>query len=468
MLLILIILLILLLSSNSMLLLKSSNDIITIKGKDSVRLLQALTTSDFDGLGSTLLNSNQNCLVCPTTFVNVKGHLLYHCNCLVRYDNNDDDYIIKLIIDSNQGDSLRNYFNKYIFPLDRVKVVNEKKKGTLITALYNRNDNNNYRNTFDNNLKKIFKRIIGDDLSMMKPDESWKGYKSASVYESESEYLYSWLGNSFVSIDNKEPEDVYDENLKQYVDGFTIIGESENKIEQLVKLLEAEGLTVPLEQERVWDSIRLATGLPSSFYEIGSPMNATALELGMMHSISFGKGCYTGQESLAHAITASGPQSSDGRRLNAVRRHLVGLKFKDTSNSLKVTRLSDIIDDTNESIGIVTTSPITSTGIDTIDKLAQGKMLGLVKSSLAVNNQNLFVVATNDKDEKENIPVKVELLSYPRFDAFKSSSSPPVVKLPNKGRSIEVPANKESVDVSPEAIAKAKKLEEMAAKVLIS
>ena len=443
------ILLLLLLSltlTSSILLLKSINDIITIKGKDSLRLLQALATSDFESLSSTLSSNNKQCsIIIPTSFVNVKGHVLYHCNCLVSYDN-INDYNIKLFIDSNQGDSLRNYFNKYIFPLDRVKLDNEKKVGTLVTGLCNSDDAHKYFGVFDNNVNKIFMKLTGDDLSLMKPEPE-----------------ISWKGNPFVSIDNKDPEESFDERLKEFSRGFTFIGEDSDK---LLKLLENDGMTVPSGNEKVWESMAIATGVPS-LREIGAPMNGTALELGLMHTISFGKGCYTGQESLSHAISASGPLIGDGKRLNGIRRRLVGLRLKpeDISKSKVIKRLLEVVDETDESVGVVTSSGVEASGIDAVDKLTEGKLIGLVKTtSIANNKQNLFIAIHSDNGKIDKIPVAFENLSFTRYDATISSSSPPVTKLANKGKEI-VDASKENATDTAAALAKAKKLEEMAAKV---
>lgn len=462
------ILLLLLLSltlTSSILLLKSINDIITIKGKDSIRLLQALATSDFESLSSTLSSNNNQCsIIIPSSFVNVKGHVLYHCNCLVSYDN-INDYNIKLFIDSNQGDSLRNYFNKYIFPLDRVKIDNDKKVGTLVTGLCNSDDAHKYFGVFDNNVNKVFKKLTGDDLSLMKPEPetSWKGFKNVAVYKNhDDDNLYAWKGNPFVSINNKDPEESFDERLKEFSSGFTFIGEDSDK---LLKLLENDGMTVPSGNERVWESMAIATGVPS-LREIGAPMNGTALELGLMHTISFGKGCYTGQESLSHAISASGPLIGDGKRLNGIRRRLVGLRLKpeDISKS-KVIRLLEVVDETDESVGVVTSSGVEASGIDAVDKLTEGKLIGLVKStSIANDKQNLFIAIHNDNGKIDKIPVVVENLPFTRYDATISSSSPPVTKLANKGKEI-IDASKENTTDTAAALAKAKKLEEMAAKV---
>jgi len=449
--------------TSSILLLKSINDIITIKGKDSLRFLQALATSDFESLSSTLLNSNnkQCSMIVPTSFVNVKGHVLYHCNCLVSYDN-INDYDIKLFIDSNQGDSLRNYFNKYIFPLDRVKVDNDKKVGTLVTGLCNSDDVHKYLSVFDNNVNKVFKKLVGDDLSLMKPEISWKGFKNVAVYKNhDDDNLYAWKSNPFVSIDNKDPEESFDERLKDYSSGFTFIGEDSNK---LLKLLENDGMIVPSGNEKVWESMTIATGVPS-LHEIGAPMNGTALELGLMHTISFGKGCYTGQESLSHAISASGPLLGDGKRLNGIRRRLVGLRLKpeDISKSKVIKRLLEVVDETDESVGVVTSGCVEASGIDAVDKLTEGKLIGLVKSTSVANKQNLFI-AINDNGKMDKIPVIVENLSFTRYDAPTSSSSPPVTKLANKGKEIIDVAKDNATDTAA-ALAKAKKLEEMAAKV---
>jgi len=471
MLLILIIILISMMIVVNSILLKSLNDIITLKGKDSVRLLQALTTSDFESLicnNYNLLNNRESSIMIPTSFVSVKGHLLYNnVKCIIKYNNNDNDYCIKMLINNKQSDSLKEYFKKYIFPLDRVTIIDDKKKGLLCTILCNDDNNQKYMNIFDNNINKYFSKSIGNDLSLTKLEE-WKGYVKCSIHQSihqssESENIYSWIGNDFISINNREPENPSDIKLKEYSKGFTFVAEDHGeKLNQLLQSLELEGIINPSKQDKVWESLRLATGIPSPFTEIGIPYNATALELGMIHLISFCKGCYTGQESIQHAITATGPIIANGKRLNAVRRHLVGCKLHkiDATIISKIKNGDNIIDENNEIVGVVTTSPIISdTNIDVIDSLASGKLLALVKSSIAINDQKLFIT-TNDK---ENIPISVEMLSYCRYDP-NSSSAPPVMKLPKNGKEVVLPTKEQQTNdvAQKEAERKAKKLQEMA------
>ena len=188
-----------------------------------------------------------------------------------------------------------------------------------------------------------------------------------------------------------------------------------------------------------WEVLRRETGKFSMATD-ARPYNATALELGLMHTLHFRKGCFVGNEVVSKQVATK-----------AVRRHLTGLRAAG-----ETLLPGDEIEFEGEGVvGVVTSGSLSPGGLG----------LGLVKSKLLKEYEGKLQLSVRRGEGRISVaPVR---LPYPRFDAAKSSRAPPVEKLPTQGKTI-LTAPAASTDGGPESAEeerKRKKLEEMAAKV---
>ncbi len=95
--------------------------------------------------------------------------------------------------------------------------------------------------------------------------------------------------------------------------GYTLIVPAENAASIWKKITEAGA--VPM-GDRVWEQLRISQGRPAPDKELTEDYNP--LEAGLLQTISFDKGCYIGQETIARLNTYKGvKQSLWGIQLNA-------------------------------------------------------------------------------------------------------------------------------------------------------
>jgi len=95
--------------------------------------------------------------------------------------------------------------------------------------------------------------------------------------------------------------------------GYTIILPALNQEKVWSKIVEAGAIPM---SDRAWDVLRVLQGRPSPDHELTDDYNP--LEAGLWQTISFSKGCYIGQETIARLNTYKGiKQYLWGIRLNA-------------------------------------------------------------------------------------------------------------------------------------------------------
>jgi tRNA-modifying protein YgfZ len=96
-------------------------------------------------------------------------------------------------------------------------------------------------------------------------------------------------------------------------EGYTLIADAEQAVPLWQELTELGA--VPL-GDRVWQQLRILQGRPLPNHELTEDYNP--LEAGLWHTISFNKGCYIGQETIARLDTYKGvKQQLWGVRLSA-------------------------------------------------------------------------------------------------------------------------------------------------------
>lgn len=96
--------------------------------------------------------------------------------------------------------------------------------------------------------------------------------------------------------------------------GYTLLVPAANAASIWKKIIEAGA--VPM-GDRIWEHLRIAQGRPAPDKELTEDYNP--LEAGLLQTISFDKGCYIGQETIARLNTYKGvKQSLWGIKLNAI------------------------------------------------------------------------------------------------------------------------------------------------------
>ena len=251
--------------------------LLQLKGEDRIRFLHNQTTNNIQSL-----KSGQNC---NTVFVNSTGRTLDLATAYLLED------AIWIKVSPNRRQFLFNWMDRFLFPMDKVESTDISEQYVLVNLLGKESDD--------------FLQKLGFTL----PEAN---HQSLVTFKDFSFYIAQ--GN--------------DLNLPGYtliltVDQLTIFQE----------LLQGQG-GIKI-SDRVWEHLRITQGRPMPEQELTEDYNP--LEAGLWKAISFEKGCYIGQETIA--------------RLNAykgVKQRLWGIKL---SESVEVGTLIML---EGEKVGILT------------------------------------------------------------------------------------------------------------------
>ncbi len=107
--------------------------------------------------------------------------------------------------------------------------------------------------------------------------------------------------------------------------GYTLILPASSKQEVWSKILEAGAVPI---SDSTWDKLRILQGRPAPEQELTEEYNP--LEAGLWQTISFNKGCYIGQETIARLNTYKG-----------VKQHLYGIKLSGCAEPGSVITIGD-------------------------------------------------------------------------------------------------------------------------------
>jgi tRNA-modifying protein YgfZ len=234
---------------------------IKVSDDDRLRFLHNQTTNDFQAL-----KPGQGC---DTVFVTSTARTIDLVNAYVR-----DDAVI-LIVSPNRCESLMQLMDKYIFFADKVKLDDITKYTCTFNLIGPQSDG-------------IIEKLGASELI-------GKPYGNHQVYTiSTAEGVRIAVGSGLASP------------------GYTLIFPITDKEIVLQKLLELGATEM---SDRAWDTLRILEGRPSPEKELTDDYNP--LEVGLWQTISFNKGCYIGQETIARLNTYKGiKQFLWGIRLN--------------------------------------------------------------------------------------------------------------------------------------------------------
>ncbi|MBE8967551.1 folate-binding protein YgfZ [Nostocales cyanobacterium LEGE 12452] len=233
---------------------------IKVAGDDRLNFLHNQSTNNFQ-----ILKPGQGC---DTVFVTSTARTIDLVTAYVRED------AVILLVSPNRRQYLMEWLDKYIFYADKVEL----------------SDITQYTNTFsligpgsDAVLEKLG---IGELIGQ--PYGSHKVYTIASV-----EGVRVAVGSGLAAP------------------GYTFTFPYTDKETVWNKLLEAGAVEM---SDRAWDALRILQGRPAPDAELTDDYNP--LEVGLWQTISFTKGCYIGQETIARLNTYKG-----------VKQHLLGIRL---------------------------------------------------------------------------------------------------------------------------------------------
>ncbi|WP_041238135.1 YgfZ/GcvT domain-containing protein [Gloeothece citriformis] len=223
--------------------------LLQLKGEDRSRFLHNQTTNNINSL-----KSGQGC---DTVFINSTGRTLDLATVYVT------DEAIEVLVSPNRRSFLMTWMDRYIFPMDKVELTDISEQNAIFTLLGPHSD----RILEKLNLKSIIGQPVGSHLT-------------------------GEVANCLVRVGV---------GTGLTLPGYTFIIPREKALPVWQEFVNTE---VTLLGENVWEHLRILQGRPVPDRELTEEYNP--LESGLWKTISFDKGCYIGQETIARLNTYKG------------------------------------------------------------------------------------------------------------------------------------------------------------------
>ncbi|MDZ8238771.1 MAG: folate-binding protein [Nostoc sp. ChiQUE01a] len=233
---------------------------IKVSGDDRLRFLHNQSTNDF-----LALKPGQGC---DTVFVTSTARTIDLVTAYVRED------AVILLVSPNRRQFLMEWLDKYIFFADKVELA----------------DITQYTNTLS---------LIGPESDAV-IEKLGIGELIGQPYGSHQVYTIANAQGVRIAVGSGLG-----------IPGYTLNFPYTDKATVWDKLLEAGAVEM---SDRAWDVLRILQGRPAPDAELTDDYNP--LEAGLWQTISFDKGCYIGQETIARLNTYKG-----------VKQHLFGVKL---------------------------------------------------------------------------------------------------------------------------------------------
>jgi folate-binding protein YgfZ len=222
-----------------------------ISGQDRLRFLHNQSTNNFN-----ILQAGQGC---ETVFVTSTARTIDLATAILTEDK------IIVIVSPNRRQKLLELLDRYIFPMDKV----ELKDLTNSTATFG---------------------LVGS--------ESIKLLEKMGIATLENQEIFSHQLTEIQPI-KEQIRVVVGSGLA--TSGYTLICDA-NIAASLWSELVKNG-AIPA-GEQVWERLRIEAGRPATDFELTDEYNP--LEARLLHTISYQKGCYIGQETIARLNTYKG------------------------------------------------------------------------------------------------------------------------------------------------------------------
>lgn len=261
---------------------RPSTGLIRVTGADRLSFIHNQTTNKIKSL-----KSGESC---ETVFVNSTGRTLDLVTVYVKEDE------ILLLTSPEKTNFLMELMDRYIFPFDKVQIADISAQYTVLYLIGKESTS-------------IFLPLVNEEL--LNKDNNF---------------------HSLVKIDEIELTLAMGDSLK--LGGYTLIipQEKSDFIKEKLALDTVNDLT-----EIEYDTLRILQGKPKVNQELTEDYNP--LEAGLWQTISFDKGCYIGQETIARLNTYKG-----------VKQRLWGIEFNEPINFDN----KQIMSINNEKIGKIT------------------------------------------------------------------------------------------------------------------
>ncbi|MGL5081421.1 MAG: YgfZ/GcvT domain-containing protein [Microcoleaceae cyanobacterium] len=227
---------------------RSHGGLLQISGEDRLRFLHNQSTNAIQ-----TLKPGQGC---DTVFVTSTARTLDLATVYVT------ETALLILVSQSRRQQLLKLLDKYIFPMDRIELKDVSQAYVVF-------------NLIGSNSIQLLEKL-GINLEE-------KSYGSHQTVIVENIPIRVATGNGLA------------------IDGYTIILEVE-KAGIFWEILTTQG-AIPL-GENVWENLRIQQGRPMPDLELTEDYNP--LEAGLWHTISFDKGCYIGQETIARLNTYKG------------------------------------------------------------------------------------------------------------------------------------------------------------------
>ena len=224
--------------------------LLQLSGQDCSRFLHNQTTNN--------INQLQPGQGCDTIFVTSTARTL---DLVTAYLTKD---AILLLVSPNRSEQLFSWMDRYIFPMDRVELANLTGTQAIFT-------------------------LLGPDSQAL----------LSNLGISDSILTQPKGNHTLVEIDGIELRLAVGSGLG--IPGYTLIIPQATAAKIWQKLTEQGA--VPM-GDRTWEQLRIEQGRPAPDRELTEDYNP--LEAGLWHAISFDKGCYIGQETIARLNTYKG------------------------------------------------------------------------------------------------------------------------------------------------------------------
>jgi len=267
---------------------RSGWGVIKVTGDDRLRYLHNQSTNDFEKL--------QPGQSCDTVFVTPTARTLDLATAYVTED------AVIVLVSPHRRQQLLAWLDKFIFPFDKVELTDISAQSTVFS-------------------------LMGKESTTLLSQLATEEIDSAGSGK-----------HQLVDINNIPVRIGTGSGLA--TPGYTLILETEKAATIWSKLVESGA--VPL-GDRLWESLRIQQGRPRSDFELTEDYNP--LEAGLWQTISFEKGCYIGQETIARLNT-----------YNGVKQKLWGIKLDKPVAPLTPITLED------KKVGILTSYTDTATG----------------------------------------------------------------------------------------------------------
>jgi len=223
--------------------------IIALTGEDRLQFLHNQTTNEIKSL-----KPGQGC---QAVFVNATGRTLDLATVYVTEET------VLLLLSAKRTQFLMEWLDRYLFPMDRVTLNNVSESYTLYTLMGEKSP--------------ALMEKLGIETTL---EQSFATHQMTTIHEMPVRLA---VGTEIA------------------LPGYTLIVASENA-SALQDTLTNTG-AVPI-SETAWDELSLEQGRPLPDYELTEDYNP--LEAGLWEAISFDKGCYIGQETIARLNTYQG------------------------------------------------------------------------------------------------------------------------------------------------------------------